>query len=84
MASTTPKPQGFAPGGNLAPQYHGCLTVLMWTLSRGASNAELKPHKLEGTMAFMFENAIFPQRVTAFAAQSSSLSKGIWRLMVVV
>jgi homogentisate 1,2-dioxygenase len=41
----------------------------------GASNAELKPHKLEGTMAFMFETR-FPQRVTAFAAQSGSLQKG--------
>jgi homogentisate 1,2-dioxygenase len=33
----------------------------------GASTAELKPHKLEGTMAFMFE-CRFPQRVTAHAA----------------
>jgi len=33
----------------------------------GASNADLKPHKLEGTMAFMFETR-FPQRVTAYAA----------------
>ncbi|MFN3450425.1 MAG: homogentisate 1,2-dioxygenase domain-containing protein, partial [Roseococcus sp.] len=32
-----------------------------------ASNAELKPHKLEGTLAFMFETR-FPQRVTAYAA----------------
>ena len=32
-----------------------------------ASNAELKPHKLEDTMAFMFETR-FPQQVTAFAA----------------
>ena len=32
-----------------------------------ASNVELKPHKLEGTLAFMFETR-FPQRVTAFAA----------------
>jgi len=41
----------------------------------GASNAELKPHKLERTMAFMFETR-FPQRVRAFAAQSKSLQKG--------
>lgn len=39
-----------------------------------ASNAELKPHKLEGTLAFMFETKL-PQRVTAFAAQSPSLQK---------
>jgi homogentisate 1,2-dioxygenase len=32
-----------------------------------ASNAELKPRKLEGTMAFMFETR-FPQRVSAWAA----------------
>ena len=31
------------------------------------ATAELKPHKLEGTMAFMFETR-FPQRVTAYAA----------------
>lgn len=35
----------------------------------GASNAELKPHKLEGTLAFMFETR-FPQRVTRFAAEA--------------
>ena len=40
----------------------------------GASNAELKPHKLEGTMAFMFETR-FPQRVTAFAAGIEQLQK---------
>ena len=33
-----------------------------------ASNVELKPKKLEGTMAFMFETR-FPQRVTAYAAR---------------
>jgi homogentisate 1,2-dioxygenase len=38
------------------------------------SNAELKPHRLEATLAFMFETR-FPQRVTAFAAQSSALQK---------
>lgn len=38
----------------------------------GASNAELKPHKLEGALAFMFETR-FPQRVTQFAAETPSL-----------
>jgi homogentisate 1,2-dioxygenase len=33
----------------------------------GASNATLKPHKLEGTLAFMFETR-FRQNVTAYAA----------------
>ena len=40
----------------------------------GASKAELKPHKLEGTMAFMFETR-FPQRVTAYAAGIPQLQK---------
>ncbi len=68
------KPQGFAPGG---------ISLHNTMLPHGpdvdafedASNAELKPHKLEATMAFMFETR-FPQRVTAFAAQSKSLQKG--------
>ena len=68
------KPQGFAPGGvslhnTMLP--HGPDVDAF----EGASNAELKPHKLGGTMAFMFETR-FPQRVTAFAAQSKSLQKG--------
>ncbi len=33
-----------------------------------ASTAELKPHKLEGTMAFMFETFL-PQMVTDYAAR---------------
>ena len=37
-----------------------------------ASNSELKPVKLTGTMAFMFETR-YPQRVTAHAAKSSTL-----------
>ena len=32
-----------------------------------ASHAELKPHKLAGTLAFMFETR-YPQRVTRWAA----------------
>ena len=68
------KPQGFAPGGislhnTMLP--HGPDVDAF----EGATNADLKPHKLEGTMAFMFETR-FPQRVTAFAAQSKSLQKG--------
>ena len=39
-----------------------------------ASNVELKPHKLEGTLAFMFETR-FPQQVTAFAAGSDALQR---------
>ena len=39
-----------------------------------ASNAELRPHKLEGTLAFMFETC-FPQLITAFAAEQAFLQK---------
>ena len=68
------KPQGFVPGGislhnTMLP--HGPDVDAF----EGASNAELKPHKLEGTMAFMFETR-FPQRVTAYAAESGALQKG--------
>ena len=37
-----------------------------------ASNAELKPHKLEQTMSFMFETR-FPQHLTPFAATEAPL-----------
>jgi homogentisate 1,2-dioxygenase len=48
------KADGFAPGG---ASLHNCMSghgpdVASW---QGASNAELKPHKIDGTMAFMFE-----------------------------
>jgi homogentisate 1,2-dioxygenase len=39
-----------------------------------ASNAELKPHKLENTMAFMFESR-HAQRVTRFAAEAPQLQQ---------
>jgi homogentisate 1,2-dioxygenase len=39
-----------------------------------ASHAELKPHRLEGTLAFMFETR-FPQRVSAFGAETGALQK---------
>ena len=67
------KPQGFVPGGisvhnTMLP--HGPDVDAF----EGASNAELKPHKLEGTMAFMFETR-FPQRVTAYAAGLDEFQK---------
>ena len=34
-----------------------------------ASNADLRPHKLQGTLAFMFETR-FPQRVTRYALEA--------------
>jgi homogentisate 1,2-dioxygenase len=39
-----------------------------------ASKAELKPHKLEGTLAFMFETRL-AQRVTAYAAGLEELQR---------
>ena len=65
------KPQGFVPGGI---SLHNCM------LPHGpdadafkhASNVELKPVKLTGTMAFMFETR-FPQHLTHFAANLEQL-----------
>jgi homogentisate 1,2-dioxygenase len=62
---------GFTPGGI---SLHNCM------LPHGpdheafeaASNAELKPVKLTGTLAFMFETR-FPQKVTAYAATAPTL-----------
>jgi homogentisate 1,2-dioxygenase len=65
------KPEGFVAGGfslHNCMQPHGPDTMAF----EGASNAELKPHKLEGTMAFMFETR-FPQIVTAYAASLPQL-----------
>jgi homogentisate 1,2-dioxygenase len=67
------KPEGFTPGGF---SLHN--TMLPHGPDRdafeGASNAQLKPHKLENTMAFMFETR-FPQRVTAYAANAPELQE---------
>jgi homogentisate 1,2-dioxygenase len=65
------KPQGFTPGG---------MSLHNLMLPHGpdrdafdhASNFELKPVKLTGTMAFMFETR-FPQRLTAHAAKTPTL-----------
>src|SRR5215218_349239 len=65
------KPEGFVPGG---------ISLHNMMLPHGpdrqafdhASNSELKPVKLTGTMAFMFETR-YPQRVTAHAAKSATL-----------
>ncbi len=71
------KPQGFLPGGislhnSMLP--HG---PDLEAFEQG-SNVELKPHKLEGTLAFMFETR-FPQRVTAFAAGLEQLQRDYGR-----
>jgi homogentisate 1,2-dioxygenase len=65
------KPTGFIPGG---ASLHNCM------LPHGpdvdafetASAAQLQPHKLEGTLAFMFETRL-PQQVTSFAATCKAL-----------
>ena len=67
------KPRGFVPGGF---SLHNCM------LPHGpdaeafekASNAELRPHKLEGTLAFMFETR-FPQHLTEFAAKEAPMQE---------
>lgn len=67
------KPEGFVPGGF---SLHNCM------LPHGpdtqaydhATTVELKPHKLTGTMAFMFESR-FPQHVTAWAAELETLQE---------
>ena len=65
------KPEGFVPGGiSLHNQMlpHGPDA----TAFEHASNTELKPVKMTGTLAFMFETR-FPQRVTRYAAGLSTL-----------
>jgi homogentisate 1,2-dioxygenase len=67
------KPEGFVPGG---VSLHNCM------LPHGpddqafehASNVELKPVKLTGTMAFMFETR-YPQRLTKFASELNTLDQ---------
>ncbi|MFP4451215.1 MAG: homogentisate 1,2-dioxygenase [Rhodosalinus sp.] len=65
------KPQGFVPGGmslhNMMLPHGPDRTAF-----EGASNAALKPEKLENTMSFMFETR-FPQHLTRFAAQEAPL-----------
>ncbi|MEM9330053.1 MAG: homogentisate 1,2-dioxygenase [Pseudomonadota bacterium] len=65
------KPHGFLPGG---------MSLHNMMLPHGpdreafeaASNADLKPQKLDGTMSFMFETR-FPQHLTEFAAKEAPL-----------
>jgi len=65
------KPQGFMPGGMSLHNMmlpHGPDADAF----EGASRAELKPSKLENTMAFMFETR-FPQHLTEFASNEAPL-----------
>lgn len=65
------KPKGFVPGGmslhNMMLPHGPDRTAF-----EGASNADLKPVKLENTMSFMFETR-FPQHLTPFAATEAPL-----------
>ena len=68
------KPQGFVPGGfslHNAMLPHGPDTEAF----ERASAAVLAPHKLEGTMAFMFESRHM-QHMTRFAAESPQRQDG--------
>ena len=58
--------RGLRAGRHLAPQPDAAARPDAPAFEH-ASNGELKPVKLSGTMAFMFETR-FPQRVTAYAA----------------
>ena len=65
------KAEGFSPGG---ASLHNCMSAHgpdAETFER-ASAAELKPQKLENTMAFMFESR-FAMRLTCHAVESSEL-----------
>ncbi len=65
------KAEGFLPGG---ASLHNCMTAHgpdAETWAR-ATHAELKPQKLEDTMAFMFESR-FAMRLTRHAVESSEL-----------
>jgi homogentisate 1,2-dioxygenase len=59
---------GFVPGGF---SLHNCMLPHGPDMNafEAASRAELKPHKLEGTLAFMLETRL-PQRVTRYAAEA--------------
>lgn len=65
------KAEGFLPGG---ASLHNCMSAHgpdadTW---ERATRAELKPHKLEETMAFMFESR-YAMRLTRYAIESSEL-----------
>jgi homogentisate 1,2-dioxygenase len=67
------KAEGFLPGGM---SLHNCMAAHgpdAATYER-ASTAELKPQKIENTLAFMFE-ARFPIRPTRFALESPALQR---------
>lgn len=67
------KAEGFLPGG---VSLHNCMTAHGpdVTVFENASKADLKPHKIEGSLAFMFESRhVF--RPTRYAMESAQLQK---------
>ncbi len=67
------KAEGFLPGGS---SLHNCMNAHgpdAATFER-ASAAELKPHKIDGTMAFMFETR-YACRPTKFALEAQELQR---------
>lgn len=68
------KPKGFVPGGM---SLHNCMLPHGPDRNafEGASNANLKPEKLDETMSFMFETR-FPQHLTEWAAKNAPLQDG--------
>ena len=69
------KAEGFVPGG---ASLHNCMSAHgpdAETFER-ASTAELKPHKIDDTLAFMFESR-FAMRLTRYAMESPSCSTTI-------
>lgn len=74
------KQTGFSPGGS---SLHNCFSAHGPDLDtfEKASNVDLKPEKLDDTLAFMFESSL-PYRPTALAMKTPSLQKdylGCWR-----
>ncbi len=67
------KPKGFVPGGM---SLHNCMLPHGPDRNafEGASNAALKPEKLDETMSFMFETR-FPQHLTEWAAKNAPLQE---------
>ena len=65
------KAEGFVPGGM---SLHNCLSAHGPDAATfaAASAAELKPHKIDGTLAFMFETR-FVLRPTRFALETPAL-----------
>jgi homogentisate 1,2-dioxygenase len=62
---------GFVPGGGSLHNFYSAHGPDVETFEK-ASNVELKPHKLENTMAFMFESRA-PYLVTDFALSQGFL-----------